>query len=96
MISADLERLGLPHEKPNLAGSLMLQELHSAGATLLPLVPVLVEPVKLRFAAISEKTSINRTNQWQNSKIGKQKRRKKRERKSVTDPGLHLRPPRRW
>ena len=54
MISADLERLGLPHEKPNLAGSLMLQELHSAGATLLPLVPVLVEPVKLRFAAIRE------------------------------------------
>lgn len=56
MISADLERFGLPHHKPNLASSLMLQELHRTGASLLPLVPVLVEPVQLRLTAINEKT----------------------------------------
>ena len=61
MIGADLERLGLPHEKPNLARSLMLQELHGARASLLPLVPILVEPVKLRFAAIREEQASTRT-----------------------------------
>lgn len=49
MIGADLESLGLPHEKPDLAGNLMLQKLDGAGASLLPLVTILVEPVKLRF-----------------------------------------------
>ena len=73
MISADLEHLGLPHEMANIARSLMLQELHGAGALLLPLVLILVKPVKLQFVVINEKTSINRTNQWKNSEIGKKK-----------------------
>ena len=47
LIGIDLEHLGLSHEKPNLAGSLMLQELHGVGTSLLPLVLVLVESVKL-------------------------------------------------
>jgi len=64
----------------------MLQELHGVGTSLLPLVLVLVKLVKLQFVAISKKTSINCTNQWKNSKIRKQKRRKMREGKTIVDP----------
>jgi len=54
MIGTDLESLGLPHEKPNLAGNLMLQELHGACASLLPLVPIFVKTVQFRFAVIRD------------------------------------------
>lgn len=57
MIGTDLECLGLPHEKPNLASDLVLQELHSTSASLLPLVSILIEPVELRFTAINENPS---------------------------------------
>jgi len=59
MIRTDLKRLGLPHEKPNLAGNLMLQELHGAGASLLPLVPILVKPVQFRFAVNKPRRSVD-------------------------------------
>jgi hypothetical protein len=45
VVGADLERLGLAHDKADLAVLLVLEQLDGARAPLLPLVPVLVEPV---------------------------------------------------
>lgn len=55
MIGADLECLGLPHEEANLAANLVLQELHGSRTSLLPLVPSLIESVKLGFPAKTKK-----------------------------------------
>jgi hypothetical protein len=45
MIGADLEGLGLPHNKANLFGLLVLEELHRTSAPLFPLVPIFIESV---------------------------------------------------
>jgi hypothetical protein len=55
MIGTDLEGFGLPHEKPNFTSNLMLQELNSTSTSLLPLISIFIEPIKLRFAAIKGK-----------------------------------------
>ena len=55
MISTDLECLGLPHKKPHFTSNLMLQELHRTSTSLLPLISIFIETVKLRFAAMNEK-----------------------------------------
>lgn len=51
MVRADLERLGLAHDEADLAVLLVLEELDGARPPLLPLVPLLVKPVKLRLPA---------------------------------------------
>lgn len=58
MIGADLECLGLPHHQPNLSGFFMLQELHVPTAPLLPLIPLLVEPIQLRLPATAAEEPI--------------------------------------
>lgn len=55
MIGTDLERLRLPHDKPNFSSNLMLQKFDSASASLLPLIPIFIESVKLRFPKIKSK-----------------------------------------
>jgi hypothetical protein len=45
MIGADLEGLGLPHNKANLFRLLVLEELHRTSAPLFPLVPIFIESV---------------------------------------------------
>nr|GMD25291.1 hypothetical protein Iba_chr08cCG8730 [Ipomoea batatas]GMD28148.1 hypothetical protein Iba_chr08eCG4590 [Ipomoea batatas] len=50
MISANLKCLRLAHNKPDFSGLLMLQELDCAGASLFPLIPILIIPIKLRLA----------------------------------------------
>lgn len=45
MVGADLEGLGLSHNKANLGGLLVPEELHRTGASLLPLVPIFIESV---------------------------------------------------
>nr|AFK43085.1 unknown [Medicago truncatula]AFK48441.1 unknown [Medicago truncatula] len=47
MISADLECLRLPHEKPHFTSNLMLQELDRPSTSLLPLISIFIETVKL-------------------------------------------------
>lgn len=49
MIGANLESLGLPHNQPNLSGLLVLQQPHAPRTSLLPLVPLFIEPIQLRF-----------------------------------------------
>ena len=49
MISADLERLRLPHNQPDLPCLLVLEKLHCPGASLLPLIPFLIKTIQLRF-----------------------------------------------
>ena len=49
MVSADLEGIRLPHNKPNFSSFLMLQKLHRTGASLLPLIAILIESIKLGF-----------------------------------------------
>jgi hypothetical protein len=56
VIGADLERLGLPHDEADLGGLLVLEELDGARAPFLPLAPVLVESVELRFPAGTQGT----------------------------------------
>lgn len=58
MIRANLESLGLPHHQSNFPSLLVLQQPHVAGSPLLPLVPVLIEPIQLRLPnnKISKKT----------------------------------------
>lgn len=51
MVCADLKCLGLPHDQPDLERLLVPEKLHCARSPLLPLVPLLIEPVKLRFSA---------------------------------------------
>lgn len=51
MVGTDLEGLGLSHNQADLAGLLVLKELHSPGTSLLPLVPIFIEPIELRFPA---------------------------------------------
>lgn len=53
MIGADLKRLRLTHDEADLGGLLVLEQLHSACSALLPLIPLLVEPVKLGLPAQS-------------------------------------------
>ena len=49
MVGADLEGLRLPHNEPNSARFLVLQKLHRTSASLLPLIPFLIESIKLGF-----------------------------------------------
>lgn len=49
MVGNDLERLALPHNKPDLPSLLVLQQLHAAGPPLLPLVALTIKPVQLRL-----------------------------------------------
>lgn len=61
MIGANFQSLGLPHDEPDLAGLLVLQKLHSPGASLLPLIPIFIISVKLRFPENqSQITKINK------------------------------------
>lgn len=48
MVRADLEGLVSPHDQASLVVLLVLQQSHVAGATLLPLLALTVEPEKLR------------------------------------------------
>jgi hypothetical protein len=57
MVGADLEGLSLAHDEADLGGLIVLQQLHGAHATLLPLVPVLVEAVQLRLPAATPTVS---------------------------------------
>lgn len=47
MIGADLESLRLPHNEANFAGHFMFQQLNGTGASLFPLIPVLIKTVQL-------------------------------------------------
>lgn len=55
MVSADLERLRLPHNQPNLPRLLVLQKLHRPNASLLPLIPFLIKSIEFRFPLIKKK-----------------------------------------
>lgn len=59
MISTDLESFGLPHNETNLPSLLVLQELDSPSSSLLPLTPIFIEPIQLRFPT-DFKTTISR------------------------------------
>lgn len=49
MVSADLEGLRLPHNETDFSVFLVLQKLHRTNASLLPLIPFLIESIKLGF-----------------------------------------------
>ena len=49
MIGADLERLGLSHDEADLGSLLVFEQLDGTRAPLLPLAPVLVKSIQLRF-----------------------------------------------
>lgn len=59
MISADLESLRLPHNKTNFSSVFMFQQLHTPGASLLPLISILIEPIKLSFPKIEHVKNSN-------------------------------------
>jgi hypothetical protein len=56
MVGADLERLGLAHDEADLAVLLVLEQLDGARSSLLPLVPLLVEPVQFCLPAEAIRT----------------------------------------
>jgi hypothetical protein len=56
MVGADLERLSLAHDEADLAVFLVLEQLDGARAPLLPLVPLLVEPVQFCLPAEAIRT----------------------------------------
>ena len=61
MVSADLERLELSHQQPNLLRLAMLQQLHLADPSLLPLA---VEPVQLGLAAATGQDGREQGRAW--------------------------------
>lgn len=94
MISADLERLRLTHDEADLGGLLVLEQLHSACAALLPLVPLLVEPVELRLPAQPPHVRSTRPSQTGSGRIGVGEDRSGRG--CLTCRGARPRPPLRW
>lgn len=56
-VCADLERSVLAHKRSNLPVLFVLQQLNLAHAPLLPLGPLLVEPIQLCFPASTKSTS---------------------------------------
>ena len=69
MIGADLEGFGLPHNKANLPTLFVLQKLNGASTSLLPLIPLFIEPVELRFTESEGKKSETQRIKSSTSKI---------------------------
>jgi len=83
MISADLQCLRLPHDKANLASDLVLQELDASRTPLLPLIPLFVKSVKLRFSTKLKQNQIISIRKPSSKRIKLKTRNSQRERERV-------------
>lgn len=63
VVSADLQRLDLPHQKPGLTSFLVLENLHAPCPPLLPLISLLIKSVQFRLP----------TNRYRRSKTKRRK-----------------------